>query len=98
MTTKIIFIVFGIFLGAIIVITGASLIDVSTPNYQTWEVGDISNSVIAIGALFSLGFSLWQHQQLLDRDKKEALPRIRLVEAPIRKIYSFDTDLTNVEV
>jgi membrane associated rhomboid family serine protease len=84
MAAKVALILFGLFIGVILGITGMSLIIVSPFFSEAKALGYISNLVVAIGAVFTLGFTLWQHhQQQLDRDRKQALPRVLLMGAPI---------------
>ncbi len=98
MAAKVALIVFGLFIGVILGITGMSLIVVSPFFTEAKALSDISNLVVAIGAVFTLGFTLWQHQQQLDRDRKQALPRVRLMGAPIHKTHAPDPSMASVEI
>ena len=85
MAAKVALIVFGLFIGVILGITGMSLIVVSPFFTEAKALGDISNLVVAIGAVFTMGFTLWQHQQQLDREKKQSLAKVQIVGAPIQR-------------
>ena len=64
----------------------------------TAKGGDVSNVVIAVGAVFTLAFSLWQHQQTLNREKIQSKPKMRLVGAPISKVADFRAAMHAVQV
>lgn len=90
MAGRILSVFFGVLCGVIVAMALISF--VIAPNLITdpKSLGDISNFVMAVGAVFTLGFTLWQHQQTLDRDQKNAQPRMRLIGAPLHQVASAD--------
>ncbi len=88
MAAKVALILFGLFIGVILGITGMSLIVVSPFFTEAKALGDISNLVVAVGAVFTMGFTLWQHQQQLDRERQRSLAKVQIVGAPIQKAVS----------
>lgn len=62
MAAKVALILFGLFIGVILGITGMSLIVVSPFFTEAKALGDISNLVVAVGAVFTMGFTLWQQR------------------------------------
>ena len=98
MAERVVLILFGVLLGVVCGITLMSLVVVSTSLNNQKSLGDVSNLVIAVGALFTLGFSLWQHQQTLNRERSQSQPRLRLVGAPINKSIPARADMEHVEV
>lgn len=98
MTERLVLIVFGVLIGIVCGITLMSLAVVSPSLVDKKSLGDVSNLVIAVGAVFTLGFSLWQHQQTLDREKNQSKPKMRLVGAPISKGVPAVADMHSMEV
>lgn len=72
-------VVFGVLIGVISGITLMSLAVISPSLVDKKTLGDVSNVVIAVGAVFTLAFSLWQHQQTLNREKIQSRPKMRLI-------------------
>jgi len=81
MAAKVALILFGLFIGMILGITGMSLIVISPFFTEAKALGDISNLVVAVGAVFTMGFTLWQHQQQLDRERQQSLAKVQIVGA-----------------
>lgn len=98
MTERLVLIVFGALIGIVCGITLMSLAVVSPSLIDKKSLGDVSNLVIAVGAVFTLGFSLWQHQQTLDRERNQSKPKMRLVGAPISRGVSAKADMHSIEV
>lgn len=86
MSDRIVLVFFGVLLGVIIAMSLMSLIMVSDSISDQKSLGDVSNLIMAVGAVFTLGFTFWQHHQTLDRDRKQSQPRMRLVGAPIHQV------------
>ncbi|NBO82497.1 MAG: hypothetical protein EBU75_06610 [Betaproteobacteria bacterium] len=85
MAAKVALILFGLFIGVILGITGMSLIVVSPFFTEAKALGDVSNLVVAVGAVFTMGFTLWQHQQQLDRERQRSLTKVQIVGGPYTK-------------
>lgn len=98
MAAKVALILFGLFIGVILGITGMSLIVVSPFFTEAKALGDISNLVVAVGAVFTMGFTLWQHQQQLDRERQRSLAKVQIVGAPIQRTVSPTPTDASIEV
>ena len=68
MAAKVAWILFGLFIGVILGLTGMSLIVISPFFTEANGVADLSNLVVAVGAVFTMGFTLSQQHQQLDRE------------------------------
>lgn len=89
---------FGFLVGVIFAIALMSTIVVSPSLTDQKTLGDMSNLVVALGAVFTLGYTLWQQQQTLDKEKKQSEPRLRLVGAPMAKLPSVKATIERLEV
>jgi Na+/H+ antiporter NhaA len=98
MAAKVALILFGLFIGVILGITGMSLVFVSPFFTEAKALGDISNLVVAVGAVFTMGFTLWQHQQQLDLERQRSLAKVQIVGAPIQKAVSPVTTDASIEI
>lgn len=96
MAGRIVLVFFGMLCGVIIAMALISLIIAPTLISDPKSLGDISNFVMAVGAVFTLGFTLWQHQQTLDRDRKHAQPRMRLIGAPLHQVASAEKAMIGI--
>ena len=98
MTERLMFVVFGVLIGVISGITLMSLAVISPSLVDKKTLGDVSNVVVAVGAVFTLAFSLWQHQQTLNREKIQSKPKMRLVGAPISMVATLQAAMHAVQV
>lgn len=98
MAERLMLVVFGVLIGVIGGITLMSLVVISPSLVDKKTLGDVSNVVVAVGAVFTLAFSLWQHQQTLNREKIQSKPKMRLVGAPISKVVDIHAAMHAVQV
>lgn len=98
MAGPIVLVFLGVLCGVIVAMVLMSFVVEPTLMTDPKSLGDVSNLVMAAGAVFSLGFSLWQHQQTLVRDKKHSQPRMRLVGAPIQQVSSARRDMVGIAI
>ena len=83
MAKAVLFIFFGCLLGIVAGISVMAFVIMSPALSEQKSLGDLSNLVVALGTMFTLGYTLWQHQTALEASKQKAKPRLRLVGAPI---------------
>ncbi len=84
MAKAVLFIFFGCLLGLVGGISLMALVIMSPSLTEQKSLGDISNLVVAVGTLFTLGYTMWQHQGTIEAAKRGAKPRLRLVGAPLQ--------------
>lgn len=96
MSDRIFFVFFGALCGVIVAMTLMSLAMAPGLTTEQKSLGDISNLVMAVGAVFTLGFTLWQHQQSIERERKSSQPRIRLVGAPVHQVDSLNKEMIGI--
>lgn len=94
MAKAVLFIFFGCLLGLVTGIAVMALVIMSPSLTDQKSLGDLSNLVVALGTIFTLGYTLWQHQTAVEDSKQKTKPRLRLIGAPLETQFQAALDKT----
>jgi hypothetical protein len=84
MSKAVLLLLFGCLLGLVGGISLMAFIIMSPSLSEQKSLGDFSNLVVAVGTLFTLGYTMWQHRETIEAVKRGEKPRLQLVGAPLQ--------------